>query len=564
LEGAKLQPLGLFDLIKGILVSVLSVVTPFLAACWEMLVEMAPYMCLGFLMAGLLHVFVNPRIIIRFLGKGRIKSVLYATLLGIPLPLCSCGVLPATAGLKKQGATDGAAMSFMIATPETGVDSMAVTYALLDPIMTIFRPVAAFFTSVAAGLTQNFFGKTYDPSDSQMAPDLSCKIDNCCDGIDCPPEVHRLHHNLIEKLNVSFRYGFGEILDDISKWLILGIAIAGAISVLVPYSFMQTYLGGGISSMLIMLVVGIPFYTCATASTPIAAALIIKGVSPGAALVFLLAGPATNAATISVVYGLFRKRATLIYLACISLSAILMGLLLDRVYGWFEITAASVAGEAGELIPHWMGHIFAILLAILIINSLWSQWRRKQRGEASCCDHGALASGRGREHGALNPCCGGDHVHVGTPSPDRESGCDHDHSKPSESIRPRSGIKSAPIAKSAFLPIAGGSCNCSGGSDAPGHSHPDIENADAPVHALEGGPAGCGHERQSGNSGHDHSHDHKADGQDPGAKEVLKNPPHIVAEELVNLKEENSRLRKILVQRDLEIYAMRNQQPQKN
>jgi uncharacterized protein len=517
------------DTIKLITLDTLSAAPSFLVACWEMLVEMAPYMCLGFLMAGLLHVFVNPKIIIRFLGKGRIKSVLYATLLGIPLPLCSCGVLPATAGLKKQGATDGAAMSFMIATPETGVDSMAVTYALLDPIMTIFRPLAAFVTSIAAGLTQNFFGSTYDRSEAQLEPDLSCKIDNCCDGINCPPEVHSRHHSLIEKLKVAFKYGFGEILDDISKWLILGIAIAGAISVLVPDSFMQAYLGGGIYSMLIMLVVGIPFYTCATSSTPIAAALILKGVSPGAALVFLLAGPATNAATISVVYGLFRKRATVIYLSSIAISAIVMGLLLDKVYAWFKITASSVAGEAGELIPHWMGDIFAVVLAILILNSFISHWRKKRRGEASCCDHdhGALASGCGHDHSAVVSGCGHDHDHLSATALHGQSNCNHDHP----------------------------------------HSHVEQENEqDGPI-------AGCCHgdgqldeiakRHDQCNCRHDHSHSQKEAEQDINVKKEFENLPDIVVEEIAMLKEENSRLRGILVQRDLEIYSITKELPMK-
>jgi hypothetical protein len=316
---------------------------------------------------------------------------------------------------------------------------------------------------------------------------------------------------------------------------------------------MQTYLGGGISSMLIMLVVGIPFYTCATASTPIAAALILKGVSPGAALVFLLAGPATNAATISVVYGLFRKRATIIYLTSIALSAILMGLLLDRVYGWFEITAAGVAGEAGELIPHWMGHIFAILLAVLLINSFWGQWRRKQRGEATCCDHdhGGLVASCGHDHGASASCCGGDH--------------DHDNSLSAEPVSQLTGNKPAPIVKSAFLPInnasCSSSCNCSG--DSP---HPHNESAYAHAQADQGGLTGCGHNHHGGHRdpSHRHSQGPKADGQDIGAREVLKHLPSIVAEELAKLKEENRRLRKILVQRDLEISAIRNQRPQKN
>jgi uncharacterized membrane protein YraQ (UPF0718 family) len=532
--------LSYIDNINSFLHAILAVVTPFIAACWEMLVEMSPYMFLGFLMAGLLHVFVNPRIITKLLGKGRIKSVLYATLIGIPLPLCSCGVLPATAGLKKQGATDGAAMSFMIATPETGVDSMAVTYALLDPIMTIFRPVAAFFTAVAAGLTQNFFGKTDDSSNEQIEPDLSCRIDNCCDGINCPPGVHWHHHSLFEKLRASFKYGFGEILDDISKWLILGIAIAGAISVLVPESFMKAYLGGGISSMLIMLVVGIPFYTCATSSTPIAAALILKGVSPGAALVFLLAGPATNAATISVVYGLFRRRATVIYLACIAISAVIMGLLLDQVYAWFTITASSVAGEAGELIPHELGHIFALFLAILILHSLFSQWRRKRRGEATCC---------GQDHGGLVSGCDHDHAHTGA-AEQHGGACNHGHSLILPSIEKLTPDAKATSSCTQLLPIDNGCCN-----HEPIHS--DVEQA----HVHSGFVAGCGHGHHA--CDHDHNSGHRQTDQGLPALEDSETLPASAIETIAKLKDENSRLRSMLVQRDLEIPAIRNDLPHK-
>ncbi|NNF98564.1 MAG: SO_0444 family Cu/Zn efflux transporter [Desulfobacteraceae bacterium] len=436
----------------------------FVESCWEMLVEMAPYMCLGFFMAGLLHIFVNPRMIIKYLGKGRIKSVFYAAILGIPLPLCSCGVLPTVAGLKRQGANDGASMSFMIATPETGADSIAVTYALLDPLMTIFRPVAAFFTAVVAGLTQNFVGKTYDESEKNIQLDLSCKIDNCCDGINCPPEKHRHHHTLWEKLKACLRFGFGEILDDISKWLVLGIAIAGAINIMVPESFMRTYLDGGVHSMLIMLVVGIPFYICATSSTPIAAALILKGVSPGAALVFLLAGPATNAATISVVYGLFKKRAAIIYLSSIAVCAILMGLLLDKVYAGFNISASSVAGTAGEIIPHWIAAITAVILLVLIINSYVKQIRNKRAGIVGC--------GCGHENNTLEA------------SPASACGCGHDHPKPVVDIKPMASA-----------------CGC-------GHDHSPLlvpDNPDAGTCDMEG-EHGHAHKNEPGHCGCGHKH----------------------------------------------------------
>ena len=358
----------------------------YFAACWETLVAMAPYISLGFFMAGILHVFVNTQTISKYLGKGRIGSVIYAALLGIPLPLCSCAVLPTTTSLKKQGANNGAAMSFLISTPETGVDSIAVTYALLDPIMTIFRPLAAFLTAVTAGLIENFWGGSYaETTNSEVTPDLSCKVDSCCDGHNCSAEDHRHHHSFLEKVTAALKYGFGEILSELAGWLLLGLAIAGVIHVLVPEHLLQTYLQGGMSSMLIMLVIGIPFYICATGSTPIAAALILKGVSPGAALVFLLAGPATNAATISVVYGLFKKRATAIYLGSIAVCAVAMGLLLDQVYARLNISATVVAGQAGEFLPHWFSVLTAVGLLALMLNSLFADWRRRQAGQPDTC-----------------------------------------------------------------------------------------------------------------------------------------------------------------------------------
>ncbi len=361
-------------------------ISAYLSACWEMLVEMAPYILFGFLIAGLLHILVNPQTIAKYLGKGRIRSVLYATLLGVPLPLCSCGVLPTAAALRKQGANDGATMAFLIATPESGVDSIAVTYALLDPIMTVFRPLAAFVTAFAAGVTQNLFGNSYNEQAlEQIRMDRSCKVDHCCDGEDCPPDAHRKHHSSGEKFMAAVKYGFGEILDDIAGWLVVGLLIAGAISVLIPDTFFEAYLGGGFSSMLIMLAVGIPLYICATGSTPIAAALIMKGMSPGAAFVFLLAGPATNAATISVVYGLLGKRAIAIYLSSIAACSILMGLLLDKIYGWLNIAAQSTVGSAGELIPHWFSVVAAIGLLLLIGRSFFATWQRRRTRAADTC-----------------------------------------------------------------------------------------------------------------------------------------------------------------------------------
>lgn len=334
---------------------------------WNLLAESAIYVIFGLLVGGLLRVFLSPNTVARHLGKGRFGSVVKAGLLGVPMPLCSCGVLPAAASLKKQGANNGATTAFLISTPETGVDSIAITYALLDPILTVARPIAAFFTAVFAGVAENVLQR---PEASAFKPDLSCPIDACCDGEGCADEVHRAHHGFVDKLKAGFRFSFGELWDDIASWFMFGMLLAGLISVLVPEALLSLYLGGGWQSMLIMLAVGIPLYICATASTPIAAALILKGVSPGAALVFLLAGPATNVTSLSVLLKVLGKRATVIYLLSIAIFSVLFGLALDGVYGYFGVTARATVGKASEIVPDWMQLVGAVFLLFLSIKPL--------------------------------------------------------------------------------------------------------------------------------------------------------------------------------------------------
>jgi len=181
------------------------------------------------------------------------------------------------------------------------VDSISITYALLDPIMTVARPVVAFITAVVAGLSENLF--SYNKEAREIIPDLRCPVDGCCDGVNCNPEEHSRHHTFLEKLRAGFGYAFKDLWNDIAVWFLFGLLLAGVITVLIPDDIFSRYLGAGLPAMLLMLAVGIPLYICATASTPIAAALILKGVSPGAALVFLLAGPATNLASLTVLIG---------------------------------------------------------------------------------------------------------------------------------------------------------------------------------------------------------------------------------------------------------------------
>jgi uncharacterized membrane protein YraQ (UPF0718 family) len=277
--------------------------------------------------------------------------------------------------LRKQGANNGATTAFLISTPESGVDSISITYALLDPIMTVARPLAAFVTAAVAGITENLFG-TYKET-TRITPDLSCQVDGCCDGQNCSPEEHRQHHSFWEKLSAGLRFAIGDLWQDLAGWFLIGLVLAGLITVLIPPDMFSKYLGAGLPAMLIMLAVGIPLYICATASTPIAAALILKGVSPGAALVFLLAGPATNMASLTVLTGTLGKRATAIYLASIAVCAVLSGLIVDQVYASLGISAQAVVGQASELVPEWAGLLGAIAILGMSVKPVWSAIRAR-------------------------------------------------------------------------------------------------------------------------------------------------------------------------------------------
>jgi hypothetical protein len=348
----------------------MALVTQIFIESWRLLQAASVYVLFGVLVAGLLHIFLNPASVATHLGRGKFWPVFKAALIGIPLPLCSCGVLPAAAAFKRQGANNGATTAFLISTPESGVDSIAMTYALLDPIMTVARPVAAFLTAITAGIFTNLFDRR--PTGLAAVPDLSCPVDNCCDGVDCRPADHKKHHSWGVKIKAGWRYAFIELWGDIAVWFLGGVLLAGLIGALVPPDMLTRYLGGGLGSMLIMLAVGIPLYICATASTPIAAALILKGVSPGAALVFLLAGPATNMTSLTVLLKILGKRAAFIYLGSIAVCTLLFGLAVDQVYSWTGISIQATAGQAAEWMPYWLQTLGALLLLLI---SVWPVYR---------------------------------------------------------------------------------------------------------------------------------------------------------------------------------------------
>lgn len=349
-----------------------------LGECWKILLESSPYMLFGFLGAGLLKAFLPEEAVARHLGKNSVGSVLKASLFGIPLPLCSCGVIPAAVGLRRQGASKGASAAFLVSTPESGVDSIAITWALLDPVMTVARPLSAFLTATVTGLLINRL-----PEETAPVAPAAASAGGCgCAGGSCGGPATPAKPSLAHRLLGGLAYAFGDLLGDIGRWLLLGIAVAGVLAWVLPDDFFVRHLGSEFSSLLIMLVVGIPLYICASASTPVAAAMVLKGLSPGAALVFLLAGPATNAATIAVVTRFWGRRATVVYLAAIAGCSLLLGWLLNRFYAW---TGLDITRWVTDF-RHEEASLPAVTAALVLLGLIgWQNLRGWWGKKGGCC-----------------------------------------------------------------------------------------------------------------------------------------------------------------------------------
>jgi len=325
----------------------------------EILNEMSPYLLLGFLFAGILNVLIPKSSVTKYLGKKDFKSVFLASLLGVPLPLCSCGVIPAGISFYKNGASKGATNSFLISTPQTGVDSILVTYSLLGLPFAIMRPFIAFVTGILGGLFTNKFDKEVNPN---QAKETDTKQEKA---------------SLFDRL---FKYAFVDFLQDIANWLVIGLLIAALISVAIPEDFFAEYLSNNFISMIVILIVAIPFYVCATSSVPIAAQLMIKGLSPGAALVFLMAGPATNAATITVIKNSMGRKALIAYLFSIISGALFFGFLVNEFLPseWFGLGLMNgMHHHKHEFFPHWLQITSSIILVLLILNAYWLKYKSK-------------------------------------------------------------------------------------------------------------------------------------------------------------------------------------------
>ncbi|PLX43753.1 MAG: hypothetical protein C0609_07515 [Deltaproteobacteria bacterium] len=322
---------------------------------YGVVVDSAPWLLFGFVAAGVIHLFISDDFVASHLGRGRVLPVIKSALLGVPLPICSCGVVPLAVGLRQRGASKGAALSFMISTPETGIDSILYTSALLDPVMTVMRPVSAFISAVTAGAVETFFGG----GEEKRGP--------------APLNLPTFQGGARTPLGMAaeaIEYGLGSLYYSLAGYLAAGLVIAALISALIPEGFFLQYLGDGFLGRLAMLAVATPMYICATASTPIAAAMILKGLSPGAALVLLLAGPATNVASISALAGMMGWRTTFRYLLTISISALLMGWLVDELYVLLGTSPSAVMGGAAEAIPEWVGVVSALVLILAWLRLL--------------------------------------------------------------------------------------------------------------------------------------------------------------------------------------------------
>ena len=320
--------------------------------------EMSPYLLFGFFFAGLLKVYFPQRLLTKYMGGSTASSSFFSSMLGVPMPLCSCGVLPTGISLFKNGASRGSTTSFLISTPQTGVDSILVTYSMLGLPFAIIRPIAALITGFVGGVLTNKLVKTN-------------KMEFIPLEVSTGKEEKRSFRYML-------RYAFVEFLQDISKWLIIGLLVAAFVAVLIPDDFFLNSYTYPLLSMLLVLLASVPMYVCATASVPIAAVLLLKGLSPGAVLVFLMAGPATNAATITVLIKTIGKATTAIYLVTIIIGSMLFGLIINNLPSdWWLLTDHLHAHSHGEILPHFVGITSSILLALLIINALYQKYKPK-------------------------------------------------------------------------------------------------------------------------------------------------------------------------------------------
>lgn len=352
----------------------------FIHAFIDIFADMSLYMIIGMLLTGILHVVMKKDTVAKYLGPDSRMPAVKAAALGVPLPLCSCGVLPTTVYLSQGGATTSAVMAFLISTPQTGVDSIIATFGMMGLVFAIYRPIAAFISGVAGGvLIQKIAGnhtakelKAEDQCQSECcssdAHDASCSREHCT--TECTAEV-KPSPTVLGKVKSMVRYAFVDFIDDIAVHFLVGVLIAALITLIIPTGFFESInVSSGIFAMLVMLVIGLPMYICSTSSIPIALALMAKGISPGAAFVFLFAGPATNAASLTVLSKSLGKKTVAVYLAVTAFSAVTFGLLFDAIIDWFSLPMPQFEVESAAHGVGWLKIVTGMIFASVLLRSI--------------------------------------------------------------------------------------------------------------------------------------------------------------------------------------------------
>ncbi len=327
-----------------------------------MLNEMSPYILLGFFIAGLMHAFVSRSAFARHLSGTGWRAVVKSALVGVPLPLCSCGVLPTAIGMRRNGASKAASTAFLISTPQTGVDSIAATWSLLGGAFALIRPIAAFITAIFGGLAVG----SVEKKEQRSSCDDFCQI---TDAVDDRPDT------FVGRCIAALRYGFIDLVGSIGGWLVIGLIIAALITVYVPTDFFATLGDRPFMAMVVVLIIAVPMYVCATGSIPIAMSLMLKGLSPGTALVLLMAGPAANFASFALISREMGRKSALIYLASIIVGSMVFGLVIDYLLptSWFVIAPERIESCHGPaqfpVFPTICSVVLVILLAYTFIKN---------------------------------------------------------------------------------------------------------------------------------------------------------------------------------------------------
>ncbi len=339
----------------------------FLNELYFITTEMAPYLLLGFFFAGILYLLFPKKRVQQYMGRNRNSAIVNATILGIPLPLCSCGVIPTGLSFYRNGASRGSTVSFLISTPQTGIDSILVTYSMLGLPFALIRPFVALVTGISGGFLTNRLTRKEKEEQVMGASDNNT-----------------LPSGFFPRVKAMFRYSFVEFLQDIMGWLIIGLLIAALIAVFVPDDFFAGRASNDILEMFVILIAAIPVYICATASVPIAAVLMLKGLSPGAALVLLMAGPATNAATITMIGKVMGRKSLVSYLVSIISGAIIFGFLINTLLPerWFVLPQQMMSHDH-EMLPAWLSIGSAVVLVLLIINGYMKRFLGRNKDKTT-------------------------------------------------------------------------------------------------------------------------------------------------------------------------------------